>query len=118
MQTYAHRSRGASTSRASGRGAFLIGVAVVAVLLTLGVAQVPQPMRGYVVAWLLFVATVGALGLSVLRHIYAYKTKLLEKGERVKRRPGYRRERSADRARPALRVVKSGKVGGGRFVVR
>ena len=54
--------------RSAGRGFFLANVAIIGVVLTLAMAQVPQPWRGYLVVWLLLSATAGTIGLRITRH--------------------------------------------------
>lgn len=57
----------------AGRGLFLWGLTVGAGVLAVGVYQVPQPWRGWLIGWLLFMGTLGLLILRFLRHYYQYR---------------------------------------------
>jgi hypothetical protein len=106
-----------SGGSARGRGLFLWGVTVGAGVLAVGVYQVPQPWRGWLIAWLLFSFTLGMLILRFLRHYYQYKmAKLAQQGT----------QSAAPPARPVqavprvddLHVVVLDKTKGGRFTLR
>ena len=109
---------GVTTS--SGKGVFFLSLAIAGVIIVLGVYQVPQPWRGVLVAWLLFMGTGGVFVLRVIRHLIAYKSLKLEHSATQARYAGGRR-REASRSRPrqeSLRVVRTDAMGAGRHVVR
>lgn len=56
----------------SGRPGFLLLALVGAILLALGIYQVPQPWRALLVAWVLVGVTLGALILRLVRHHYEF----------------------------------------------
>jgi len=101
----------------SGRGIFLWVLTVCAGALGMGVYQVPQPWRGWLIGWLLFVVTVGVLVLRFLRHYYQYKTaQLLRQGMNAPR-PATRPAPPAPRVED-LKVVLLESNKGGRYVLR
>jgi len=57
-----------------GKAIFFICLTALSALLTVGLYQVPQPWRGILVGWLLFVVTLGAMILRLARHYFAYKS--------------------------------------------
>jgi hypothetical protein len=59
------------------KATFLLGVAILGVVICLGVYQVPQPWRGVLVAWILFMSTAGVFVLRVLRVISTIKIEKL-----------------------------------------
>jgi hypothetical protein len=102
---------------ASGRGLYLLVLTLGAGVLTLGVYEVPQPWRGWLIGWLLFMCTLGVLILRFLRHYYQYKMVQLA------RREANGANRPLRRARPTPRVenlevvlLDGGK--GGRYILR
>ena len=104
-------------SDSAAKGVFLVNMTILAIIVVLAVYQVPQPWRGYVVAWLLFMATAGLFALRVIRHHYAFKSlELQERGPSAPRRDE-RGERRRERP-TGLRVVRSATVGNGRTVLR
>jgi hypothetical protein len=107
-------------SGSSGKGIFLVSLTIVGVIIVLGVYQVPQPWRGLLVAWLLFMGTGGVFVLRVVRHLLAYKSLLIEHSATQGRyAQGRRRDRSRSRPRKeSLRVVRTDTMGTGRYVVR
>jgi hypothetical protein len=106
----------------SGKGIFFFGLAIVGVIIVLGVYQVPQPWRGVLVAWLLFMGTGGVFILRVIRHLVAYKSLKLEQATAQGRwRSTRNRRRSVFHSRPrqeSLRIVRTRAAGAGRHVVR
>jgi hypothetical protein len=99
------------------KGAFLVNLTLGGAILALVIYQVPQPWRGALVAWLLFMGTLGILILRFIKHHYAYKS--LELSRRPTPPKAARRE-AARSVRPAgeLKVVRSESATGGRFTVR
>ena len=100
---------------ASPKSIFLVGMLGLGTMLALAVYQVPQPWRGYLVAWLLFLVTFGALLVKVLKHHYAYKSLQLttrQPLERQKKRP------HSGPGTLRLKVINSSSVGSGRTVIR
>jgi hypothetical protein len=59
-------------TRGDARWRFLMLTAAIGVVLVLAVAQVPQPWRGVLVAWLIFGGSVGYLATRLARHYHAY----------------------------------------------
>jgi len=57
----------------SGLGWWLAMVTIGAIILAVGVYQVPQPWRGYLIGWLLFMFTLGLLLLRFFGHYFQYK---------------------------------------------
>jgi hypothetical protein len=55
------------------KGLFLAGLAIVATALVLIIYQVPQPWRGILVGWVLFLATGGWFILRFAKHLFEYK---------------------------------------------
>lgn len=102
--------------RPTGRGIFLLVLTLGGTLLTLGVYQVPQPWRGWLVAWLLFMGTLGVLILRFLRHYFQYKTVQIATRPQVAHRtaPQKRALPSSD----GLKVVMMDPSKGGRRVLR
>ena len=98
----------------SGRGLFLWGLTMGAGVLGVGVYQVPQPWRGWLIAWLLFFFTLGLLILRFVRHYYQYKMAQLSQQGAA---PPPRQVRPAPRVEN-LKVVVLDKAKGGRFVLR
>ncbi|MBN1400776.1 MAG: hypothetical protein JXA74_08055 [Anaerolineae bacterium] len=98
------------------RGIFLVNLAVLGSILAFAVYQVPQPWRGVLVGWLLFLVTVGALVLRVLKHHYAYKTLQLTTKQPLPRGRAPRRRATPDA--PSLKVIRSDSFGAGRSVIR
>ena len=107
-------------SSSSGKGIFFVSLTIVGVIIVLGVYQVPQPWRGLLVAWLLFMGTGGVFILRVVRHLLAYKSLLVEHNATQGRyAQGRRRDRSRRPPRQeSLRVVRTETMGTGRYVVR
>ncbi|MBC7234364.1 MAG: hypothetical protein H5T69_00870 [Chloroflexi bacterium] len=107
-------------SSSAAKGIFFINLSILGAVIVLAVYQVPQPWRGYLVAWLLFMATVGAFVLRIICHHYAYKSlELQERGERLAVQPKGVRAKEDLRARSAkLRVVRRETAGAGRHIVR
>ncbi len=96
---------------------FLASLAVVAVILAVGVYQVPQPWRGLLVGWLLLFITLGSLVMRLARHYFEYKAlKLTSRGSGAPRPvPAPRREPHSKRKVDVI-ATPSGR--GGRSVVR
>jgi len=98
----------------SARVAFLIAAAVVAAVLVLAIAQVPQPWRGVLVAWLMLGGTAGTFALRLVRHYRTYLGPRLPKGQGADR--GRRPERAPAASSPALRVIVSHSANGRRSI--
>jgi len=100
------------------KGTFLMMLAVIGVILTLGIYQVPQPWRGLLVGWLLFMASAGTFILRLVRHHYQYKSLQLTTRRTVEK-PPVKRARKLEPARlDSLKVVMSESGGGGRRTIR
>lgn len=104
------------TSGSTGKVFFLFSLAVLGSILAFGVSQVPQPWRGILVAWLLFLVTVGALALRILKHHYAYKALQLTTRQPLPRARTPRRR--TDASSPSLKIIRSDSLGSGRSVIR
>jgi hypothetical protein len=103
--------------QAIAKGVFLVNLTVAGAILALIIYQVPQPWRGALVAWLLFMSTLGFLILRFVKHHYDYKSLELSR----KPTPPRGARRSAARSKSSageLKVVRSEGATGGRFVVR
>jgi len=101
------------------KGAFMTALAIVAAVLVLAVYQVPQPWRGALVGWLLFMATGGFLVLRLAKHFCDYKA--LQLNARQSPRPAApprRGRRSSTPRIDSLKVVLSDNVGSGRRIIR
>lgn len=96
---------------------FLASLAVVAVILAVGVYQVPQPWRGLLVSWLLLFITLGSLVMRLIRHYFEYKAlQLTSRGAHVPRpAPAPRREAHS---KHKLDVITTPSGRGGRSTVR
>ncbi len=99
------------------KGFFLLGLSILGAVMVLGIYQVPQPWRGWLVAWLLFVATAGVFILRVIRHLYEFKSLTLERRQAALNR-AEDRPRDRNRRPEPLRVVRTQSAGAGRHVVR
>jgi hypothetical protein len=104
------------TNGSAARGIFLVNLAILGSILAFAVYQVPQPWRGVLVAWLLFLVTIGALALRILKHHYAYKTLQLTTRQPLARARTPRRR--AGTTTPSLKVVRANSLGSGRSVIR
>ena len=106
-------------SHSLARTLFLIGIIALALLLVLAIYQVPQPWRGILVCWLLFLSTGGAFILRILRHYAQIKTAQAQRSatEAASARPQAPRPRKP--ARTNLQVVTSDSLrGAGRYTIR
>ncbi len=95
------------------RNTFLLFVAAVGAALVLAVAQVPQPWRGVLVAWLIFGGSVGYVAVRLAHSYYVYRA-----APTASRRPAPRP--SAETARPraaSLKVVVSRAAANGRRTI-
>ena len=103
--------------RSMGRGLF-IGVATMAAVgLALAVYQVPQPLRGAVIIWLLVGAPLLAFVLRVLRH--AAQLKAASPRPNPEPRPRVVvKSRQRSQEPQDLRVIVSNSVGSGRYTIR
>jgi hypothetical protein len=96
------------------RGVFLFSVSVIGSLAALGISQVPQPWRGYVVLWLIFALTIGAFIMRLVRQHHEYrKLRLAAPKQTQPQRPAQRRRPGTDR----LSVVRTRAHGSGRRVL-
>ena len=105
-------------SRVAGRTLFLVLVGLFATVVVLGVREVPQPLRGYLVGWLLFAGSLGAFVLRFLRHYFRYKTEQLRLRPRGARTEPAQRRRPSRRQVPPIEVVFSKSGGMGRHTIR
>lgn len=106
-------------NRSLARTLFLIGIVALALMLVLAVYQVPQPWRGILVCWLLFLSTGGAFILRILKHYAQIKTAQAQQAAThpTNARPQAPRERKP--ARASLQVVTSDSLrGAGRYTIR
>lgn len=97
------------------RNTFLLLTAAVGAALVLAVAQVPQPWRGVLVAWLLFGGSVGyvAVRLAHSYHVYrATPASYRQRSTEARRRPDPVPPRAA-----SLKVVVSHTVANGRRTI-
>jgi uncharacterized membrane protein len=102
---------------ASGRGLFLWAVTVGAGILAVGVYQVPQPWRGWLIGWLLFMFTLGILVLRFVRHYYQYKmVQLTQQGSNAANQP-LRHAKPVPRVEN-LKIVVLENTKGGRHILR
>lgn len=101
----------------AGRGLFLWGLTVGAGVLAVGVYQVPQPWRGWLIGWLLFLCTLGILILRFLRHYYQYKMAQLARQNAQSGGPPARPAPPVPRV-DDLKVVVLSKSKGERFTLR
>jgi hypothetical protein len=99
------------------KGLFLMNLSVVGVILALGVYQVPQPWRGILVAWLLFLASAGVFVLRLLRHHYQYRKMKLEQKDQQIRGRRKEKKRGAFHVDGGLKVVHSDGGSGGRHTI-
>ena len=104
--------------RSPSRNLFLVNVTILAMVLAFAVYQVPQPWRGILVGWLLFLVSIGWFVLHVLKHHYQYKALQLSarRSAPQRDRPPRRRPRHANRE--DLKVVLAQHSGRGRRVIR
>ena len=103
-------------SDAASAGTFFLSLSVVAIAAAFAIHQVPQPWRGVLVGWLLFLSTIGALALRAVRHHYEFRA-LEQEREKAAPKRGRRRP-SRPRRRPrVLRVEKPSSRAGRRTVV-
>jgi len=101
------------------KGAFMTGLAIVAAVVVLAVYQVPQPWRGALVGWLLFMATGGFLALRLAKHLCDYKALQLNARQAPRPAASPRRSRRPNYPRTdSLKVVLSDTVGSGRRIIR
>jgi len=63
---------GGDVTRTTARWRFLMLVAAMGAVMVVAVAQVSQPWRGILVAWLIFGGSVGYLTVRLTRHYHAY----------------------------------------------
>ena len=100
------------------KGLFLMNLSVVGVILALGVYQVPQPWRGILVAWLLFLASAGVFILRLLRHHYQYrKMRLEQEGKSIRGKPKRKERKGSFRVDGGLKIVHSDGTSGGRHTI-
>ena len=106
-------------NRSLTRNIFLIGIVALALLLVLAIYEVPQPWRGMLVCWLLFLSTGGAFILRILRHYAQIKTAQAQRpaAQASSARPQVPRQPRP--ARTSLQVVTSDSLhGAGRYTIR
>ncbi len=100
------------------KGAFMTALAIVAVVLVLAIYQVPQPWRGILVGWVLFLATAGLFILRLAKHVCEYKALQLHARQASHSTPPRRSRRLSNSRIDSLKVVLSDTVGSGRRVIR
>jgi|YNPBryantNP2012_1023418.scaffolds.fasta_scaffold92186_1 hypothetical protein len=102
------------------KGAFMTALAIVAVVLVLAIYQVPQPWRGILVGWVLFLATAGLFILRLAKHVCDYKALQWNARQLPRREFPPRQSRRSNHANKSdsLKVVFSDTVGSGRRVIR
>lgn len=101
------------------KGAFMTALAIVATVLVLAIYQVPQPWRGILVGWVLFLATAGLFILRLAKHLYDYKALQLNARQLPRREsPSRQHRRPTNTKVDSLKVVFSDTVGSGRRVIR
>jgi len=101
------------------KGAFMTALAIVAVVLVLAIYQVPQPWRGILVGWVLFLATAGLFILRLAKHFCDYKALQLNARQLPRRNSPPRRSRRPDNPKiDSLKVVLSDTAGSGRRTIR
>lgn len=105
-------------NRSMAKGLFFLNLSVIGVVFVLAVYQVPQPWRGVLVGWLLFLVSAGSFALKLAKHHYEYKSLLLTAKQPAQRRPSSRKSRKARRQSDSLKVIMSDAVGSGRHVIR
>jgi len=102
------------------KGLFLMNLTVMGVVLALAIYQVPQPWRGILVGWLLFLVSAGVFALQFAKHHYAYKSLKLTT-EKVtnhqSKRPPRRKQRKQPKTEKGLKVILSDSAGSGRYVI-
>ena len=99
------------------------GVVAVAVIFgsgALGVAQVPQPYRAWVIVWVLVGIPLTFAGLAIARQVVDLRRARLDAGERNDGRIGAAHPPAQPTPKPeGLRVVtQEGQVGSGRHIIR
>jgi len=88
---------------------FLLNALLAGGLLSFGLAQVPQPWRGVLVAWLLFGASGALVLIRIVRGYLAY---------RAQRPPSRKRAPRERRPEMSLEIVGTRRGAGGRVIVR
>ncbi len=102
-------------ARGMGRGRFLLLAAAVGAVLVLAVAQVPQPWRGVLVAWLIFGGSVGYVAVRLAHSYHAYRA---APPARQHRAPAAHRPQGAAPPRgDALKVIVSRAAANGRRTI-
>lgn len=102
------------------KGLFLMNLSIVGAILALAVYQVPQPWRGILVAWLLFLTPAGMFALRLLRHHYECKKLRIEQDQ--KGHQGLAKGKKGRKRRPPdiddkLKVVHAEGGDGGRYTI-
>lgn len=100
-----------------GKGTFLGWCTLLGVVLVFAVYQVPQPWRGVLVAWFLFLATAGVFALRVLKHYVDYRAQHLSLRATKRVTPPRRSLHGSSAKSARLRVVTSASGGNGRHVL-
>ncbi len=104
-------------SNGSGKGLFLLSVTALGVIVVFAVYQIPQPWRGILVAFLVFMLTFGTFVLRIIRHIYEYKSLQLTTRQPLAQAGRSRSSTRQRRKRAGLNVISPGSAGGGRRIV-
>jgi hypothetical protein len=108
----AHNELPQSAPRARGRGVFLIGVSILSVTLAVGIWQVPQPWRGYLIGWLLFAFPIFLLVLRFMSHYYRMREIEMMTGK--KQDVAYTIQREPKRVGDSVKVIEMNTRKGGR----
>src|SRR5690606_22415502 len=91
--------------RPSGRGVFLLAVALGGGVLCVGLYQVPQPLRGYVIGWLLLMFIPGLTILRFMRHYFRMKEIRAIQGPQKDEGVSYRICKDPPRSGQGVKVV-------------
>ncbi|HHX42470.1 MAG TPA: hypothetical protein GX714_00565 [Chloroflexi bacterium] len=85
------------------RNTFFLLVVAIGAVVVLAIAQVPQPWRGVLVAWLIVGGSVGYVAVRLVQSYHVYRTMTTP----VQRRPptGHARPRARTRRTESLQVV-------------
>ena len=83
----------------------MLAVALVGGLLCVGLYQVPQPLRGYLIGWLLFMFIPGLIILRFMGHYFRMKEIRAIQGPKKDEGVAYRICRDSPRAGQGVKVV-------------
>lgn len=100
------------------KGLFFVNLSVLGAIAVLAIYQVPQPWRGILVGWLLFLASVGWFALRLIKHHYEYKSLQLKTRGSVRDLPTRKSRKARHERADSLQVVRTNAIGKGRHVIR